>query len=150
MRASAQQPATQTALVETVGNTGFVQLHADSFKWLDPKQQVLVYWLTQASIAIDPIIYDQLSPFGIREKRLLEEIVARPAGVSPDVFEKIRSFALLFWANRGNHNENTTLKYLPTFTFDELHAAALKVQAAGGFKTPYADLPALPNAKELT
>ena len=43
------------------------------------RQQALAYWLTQASIAIDPIIYDQLSRFGLRQKRLLEEIVARPS-----------------------------------------------------------------------
>ena len=30
-------------------------------KSLSPTQQALAYWLTQASIAIDPIIYDQLS-----------------------------------------------------------------------------------------
>src|SRR5437763_363431 len=63
------------ALVDRVGSTGFVQLEAESFKQLTPKQQALVYWLTQASIAIDPIIYDQNSAFGLRQKRLLEEIV---------------------------------------------------------------------------
>ncbi len=48
-------------LVDRVGNTGFLQLHAESFSSLDPKQKELAYWLSQASIAIDPIIYDQLS-----------------------------------------------------------------------------------------
>ena len=57
---------------------------------------------------------------------------------------------MLFWANRGNHNENTTLKFLPAFTFQELRNAALRVQAAGGFKTPYGDLPALPAAAAVT
>jgi dipeptidyl-peptidase-3 len=147
--AQAQAPAA-SALVERVGDTAFIQLQADSFRQLDAKQQALAYWLTQASIAIDPIIYDQLSRFGIREKRLLEEIVARPAVVSPAAMTKIRTFALLFWANRGNHNENTTLKFLPAFTFDELRDAALAVQAAGGFKTPYGDLPALATAADVT
>ncbi len=113
----------------------------------------MAYWLAQASIAIDPIIYDQLSSYGLREKRLLEETLARPAGIDPAVFQKIRTFALLFWANRGNHQEHTTLKFLPTFTFDELKAATTTVQQAGGFTTPYADLPALATpdalAKEL-
>jgi dipeptidyl-peptidase-3 len=149
LRAQAQPPV-QAALVERVGDTAFIQLEADSFRQLDAKQQALAYWLTQASIAIDPIIYDQLSRFGLREKRLLEEIVARPAAVSPEAFAKIRTFALLFWANRGNHNEGTTLKFLPAFTFEELRDAALKVQAAGGFKTPYGDLPALPAGADVT
>jgi len=148
-RAQAPAPAA-TALVERVGDTAFIQIEAESFKQLDAKQQALAYWLTQASIAIDPIIYDQLSRFGLREKRLLEEIVARPAAVAPETFAKIRSYALLFWANRGNHNESTTLKFLPTFTLGELRDAALKVQAAGGFKTPYGDLPALTTMAAVT
>ena len=102
-----------TSIVERVGDTGFIQLRADSFRELDPRQQTLAYWLTQASIAIDPIIYDQLSQYGLRQKRVLEEIVARPAGIPPQTFAKIREFALLVWANRGNHNENTGQKFLP-------------------------------------
>src|SRR5437588_3705352 len=120
---------TVNPLVERVGDTGFIQLEADSFSRLDARQQALAYWLTQASIAIDPIIYDQLSQYGIREKRLLEGIVAieAPAG--------IRSFALLFWANRGNHNETTAQKFLPAFTFEELKIAAHTAFAHGAMRT---------------
>ena len=41
-------------LVDRVGNTGFVQIHAESFRDLTPKEKELAYWLTQAAIAIDP------------------------------------------------------------------------------------------------
>ena len=148
-------PAPTSPLVARVGDTGFIQLEAPSFSHLTPKQQALAYYLTQASIAIDPIIYDQLSRFGIREKRLLEGIVAYQrhatgsavyGGIAPDVFSKIEDYALLFWANRGNHNETTAQKFLPSFTADELMAAALKAQANGAFNAPYADLPALASA----
>ena len=70
-------------LVERVGDTAFIQLRAPSFQALSPRQQALAYWLTQASIAIDPIIYDQLSAYGLQQKRLLEEIMARPQGNRP-------------------------------------------------------------------
>jgi hypothetical protein len=50
-------------------------VRAPSFEALSPRQQALAYWLTQASIAIDPIIYDQLSAYGLPQKRLLEEIM---------------------------------------------------------------------------
>jgi dipeptidyl-peptidase-3 len=135
--------STDGPLVERVGDTGFLQLEADSFRQLDARQQALAYWLTQASIAIDPIIYDQLSLYGLREKRLLEEIVSHPDGISAAVFEKIRRYALLFWANRGNHNENTSRKFLPTFTADELRQAAMKARANGAFAAAYGDLPPL-------
>jgi dipeptidyl-peptidase-3 len=141
-------------IVERVGDTGFLQLQAESFNSLDARQQALAYWLTQASIAIDPIVYDQLSQYGIREKRLLEEIVGHSTGIPQATFDKIRQYALLFWANRGNHNENTSQKFLPAFTFEELHQAALKAQSNGAFTSAFADLPALttPDAlnRELT
>jgi dipeptidyl-peptidase-3 len=137
-----QSPSTNRIL-ERVGDTGFLALQAESFPQLDAQHKALAFWLTQASIAIDPIIYDQLSRFGLREKRLLEEVVARPSSADPETFKKIRDYALLFWASRGDHNENTGQKFLPAFTFDELQNAALKAQASGAFKTTYGDLPAL-------
>jgi len=142
LNAQNQSPATDR-VVERVGDTGFLELQADSFRQLDARHQALAYWLMQASIAIDPIIYDQLSRFGIREKRLLEGIVARPPGIDPQTFKKLRNYALLFWANRGNHNEKTGQKFLPAFTSEELQDAALKAQSGGAFRTAYADLPAL-------
>src|SRR5437660_8063200 len=144
-----QPPAGQSPLVERVGDTGFIQLRAESFERLDARQQALAYWLTEASIAIDPIIYDQLSQYAIREKRLLEEIMGHTAGIPADALGKIRQYALLFWANRGNHNENTSQKFLPAFTVDELKAAALKAQTNGAFKSAYADLAPLATADAL-
>src|SRR5215467_8811167 len=142
-------PAPTNPLVARVADTGFIQLEAPSFSQLTPKQKALAYDLTQASIAIDPIIYDQLSRFGIREKRLLEGIIAHDEGIDGAAFGKIKNYALLFWANRGNHNETTAQKFLPAFTADELTAAALKAHANGAFKTSYADLPPLTSADAL-
>lgn len=142
-------PKAQSALVDRVGNTGFIQVKAESFRSLDAKQQALAYWLSQAAIAIDPIIYDQLSAYAVREKRLLEEIVARPQGIDPRAMTQIASYAKLFWANRGNHNENTAQKFLPDFSFDELKQAALIARKNGAFKSAYADLPPLASEDAL-
>jgi dipeptidyl-peptidase-3 len=130
-------------LVERVGDTGFIQLQADSFGALTDREKALAYWLTQAAIAIDPIIYDQLSPYGLRQKRVLEEIAGHHDGIPPSTFAKIRAYALLFWANRGNHNETTGQKFVPDFSSGDLLQAALTAQQSGGFKSRYADLPAL-------
>ena len=143
-------PPSKSPLVARVGDTGFIQLEAPSFAQLTAKQKALAYDLTQASIAIDPIIYDQLSRFGIREKRLLEGIVSHDEGIDATALDKIKNYALLFWANRGNHNETTAQKFLPAFTAEQLTAAAVKARANGAFKTPYADLPALQTADALT
>src|SRR5262245_12654077 len=150
---SASGAAQQGPLVETVADTGFIQLQAPSFQQLTQNQKELAYWLTQASIAIDPVIYDQLSRHGLRQKRLLEGIMSRREAVPAEVYAKVREYALLFWANRGNHNETTAQKFLPSFTPGELQVAALQAQAAGAFAAPSADLPPIAGvdalAKEL-
>src|SRR3954454_18272194 len=90
------QQAPKSSLVERAGDTGFIQLQSASFAQLDAKQKALAYWLTQAAIAIDPIIYDQLSRFGLRQKRLVEGIVAHQAAVPAATMAKLRPYALLF------------------------------------------------------
>lgn len=143
------QTGAHNSLAERVGDTGFVRVEADSFNSLDAKQKELAYWLTQASIAIDPIIYDQFSRFGLRQKRLLEGIGAHPKGVDAGVQTKITDFAKLFWSNKGNHNELTSQKFLPGFTFEELKQAALISQKSGAFSSNSGDLPPLTTAAEL-
>ena len=133
---SAAALAQDRVLVDRVGSTGFLQLEAPSFEKLSPRQQALAYWLSQAAIAIDPIIYDQNSIWGLRQKRLLEAIM-RTAAPDTAVRGKITEFAKLFWANRGNHNDQTAQKFLPDFTFEQLQAAAKAALAARGFVNAY-------------
>jgi dipeptidyl-peptidase III len=150
--AAAEEPATPPAppaLLARVANTGFVKVEANSFTKLSLQQQTLAYWLGQAAIAIDPIIYDQLSAYGLREKRLLEEIVAHSAGLDSNPRNAITQYAELFWANRGNHDLETSLKFVPAFTYEQLKTAALTAQRAGAFKTACADLPPLASAAAL-
>ncbi|SPE38048.1 putative dipeptidyl-peptidase III [Candidatus Sulfopaludibacter sp. SbA3] len=126
--------ADDRVLVDRVGTTGFVQLQAESFKALSPQQQMLAYYLSQASIAADPINYDQNSRFGLRQKRLLETLMNLP----PDGRMQFAKFTKLFWANRGNHNEMTAQKFLPEFSYEAMKAAAAQALKAGLFQgTPY-------------
>jgi dipeptidyl-peptidase-3 len=136
-------------LVDRVGDTGFLQLKADSFAGLDSRQKELAYWLCQAAIAIDPIIYDQRSRYGLRQKRLLEELAAHPEGLDPQAQNKLLRFTKLFWANRGNHNEYTSRKFLPEFTFAELGQAAETAFRNGAFQTAGADLAPVATKAEL-
>ena len=148
-----QNPATDqkaaNALVDRVGATGFIQVQAPSFHTLDAKQKHLAYWLTEAAIAVDPIIYDQLSRFGVRQKRLLEGVVAHPQGIDAATMRSITAFAKLFWANRGNHNEMTAQKFLPEFTVEQLKGAARTAQQNGAFRQAYGDLRPLPTPQAL-
>ncbi len=122
---TAEEPQAQPpVLVERLGQTGFLQLHADSFRNLLFKEKVVAYWLCMAAIAIHPIVFDQNSAYGLREKRLLEQILKHSKGIDSDVLKKISDYTKLFWANRGNHNAFTSRKFMPEFTFEDLKAAA--------------------------
>jgi len=123
-KTAAAKPA--TSLVERIGSTAFIRVEAGSFNDLSPRQKELVWWLTRASIAVDPIIYDQSSRFGLRQKYLLEMIVAHPQGIDPAVYKKVLDYTKLFWANHGNHNNTTAQKFVPEFTFEELEQAATR------------------------
>lgn len=143
--ASPQQP--HSSLAERIGPTGFIQLEADSFKDLTPKQQALAYWLSQASIAIHPIIFDQKSRFGLQQKHILEQIVTHSQGINPEVLEKITAFTKEFWANRGNRNDTTAQKVIPSFTYEDLETAGLqaikngaKLGTAAKFRAELAEL----------
>jgi dipeptidyl-peptidase-3 len=112
------------SLVARVQDTGFIQLRGDSFNDLSPDQKMDAYWLSMAAIAVNPIAYDQNSVYGLREKHLLEAILTHARGIDPAVIKKITDYAMLFWGNQGNHNSNTSRKFLPDFTPAELRAAA--------------------------
>jgi dipeptidyl-peptidase-3 len=120
----AQETPSQSPLADRVGDTGFLQLHAESFKDVPPAQKIVAHWLSMAAIAINPIVYDQNSVYGLREKSLLEQILMHSQGISPEVMRKITDYTKLFWANRGNHNTFTSKKFLPEFAFKELQTAA--------------------------
>ncbi len=122
----AQENASTSPLVDRVGQTGFLQLRADSFNDLTPKQKALAFWLCMAAIAVNPIIYDQNSSYGLELKNLLEQILTHSRGIDPIVLTKITDYTKLFWANRGNHNSFTSQKFVPDFTPDELRSAALQ------------------------
>jgi dipeptidyl-peptidase-3 len=131
----AQEGAAPSPLVDRVGQTGFLQLEAESFKDLTPQQKALAFWLSMAAIAVNPIVYDQNSVYGLELKHLLEQIITHKRGVDPVVLKKITDYTKLYWANHGNHNTFTSQKFLPEFTPEELQAAAvqaLKNRAAIG------------------
>ena len=138
--------ADDRVLVDRVGSTGFVQLHAESFQKLSPRQQALTYWLAQASIAIDPINYDQNSRFGLRQKRLLEAIVRAWRRRST---RKIVAFTKLFWANRGNHNEHDRAEVPSRVHIRGIESRCCAALAKGAFASNPYGTPVIRNQADL-
>ena len=114
----------QSPLVRMIRDTGFVQVQAPGFNALTPDEKLDAYWLSMAAIAVNPIAYDQNSVYGLREKSLLEAILTHSKGIDPAILEKIKSYTMLFWGNQGNHNQFSSVKFLPDFTSTELRTAA--------------------------
>jgi hypothetical protein len=122
----------------------FIQLRAPSFQALTPRQQALAYWLTQASIAIDPIIYDQFSAYGLRQKRLLEEIMAHSQGNRPGGWPKNRRVCQTFLGQprQPQRPDLAEISCPASLSSNWKSARLMSAQHNGAFQTPYADLAA--------
>ena len=136
--ATAQATAERRYLLEQIGPVAVVQFYVDGFDKLTPNQRLLAYYLAEAGIAGDPIYYDQIAPYGLELKQLLEGIWTHSQDVAPAVLEKLRRYTKLFWVYHGNYDLDSSRKFLPEFTPAELRAAAqraLKNGANFGVKT---------------
>jgi len=128
---SAAKAAERRYLIESVGGVALVQFYVDGFDKLTEKQRLLAYYLAEAGIAGDPIYYDQISPYGLELKQLLEGIWTHPQGIAPAMMEKIRRYTKLVWVYHGNYDLDSSQKFLPEFTRAELHAAAQRALKNG-------------------
>lgn len=129
--ALAQPSSSSSALVERLGDRGFLQVESPSFAKLSLQQKQLAWHLTQAAIQLDPIFYDQMSTYGLPAKRLLGALVEKPERLPPVSRQAIVEYAILFLANTGNHNETTGEKFLPAVSFEDFAQAAEQARAQG-------------------
>ncbi len=136
--ASAAVDPERRYLIEQVGSVALIQVYADGFEKLTQKQRLLAYYLAEAGIAGDPIYYDEISPYGLELKQLLEGIWTHAQGIDAALLEKIRRYTKLVWVYHGNYDLDSTRKFLPEFTSAELRAAAQRALRNGanfGVKT---------------
>ncbi len=125
-------------LIEQAGSFAVTQVYADGFDRLTPRERLLAYHLAEAGIAGDPIYYDQVAPYGLELKQLLEGVWTHPAGIDAVALEKIRRYTKQVWIQHGNYNLDSARKFLPEFTSAELREAAHRARANGanfGVKT---------------
>jgi dipeptidyl-peptidase-3 len=113
-------------LIEQVGSFAVTQFYAVGFDRLSPSERLLAYHLAEAGIAGDPIYYDQIAPYGLQLKQLLEGIWTHPEGIDALALGKIRHYTKLVWIQHGNYNPDSSRKFLPEFTSAELRTAAYR------------------------
>ncbi len=128
-----KEPASETRkyLLEQVEDFAVIQLYADGFEQLTPKQKILAYYLSQAALAGRDIFYDQNHRYALEIRDLFEEIYIHREGINPDLFDEISTYLKLFWMNNGNYNDRSKQKFIPEFSFAELEEAAKIAQDNG-------------------
>jgi dipeptidyl-peptidase-3 len=122
-------------LLERVGEAAVVQLYADHFTELAPREKTLVYHLSQAALAGRDIYYDQRYAPSLDMRAVIEGVITHPAGVDPDTLARVHHYAKLFWLNSGPHNSQTARKFLLRCDPGEF-AAAVTAAARDGARLP--------------
>ena len=129
--APASDNSSPSSLVARVRDTGFIQITADAFNDLSSEQKLDAYWLSMAAIAINPIAYDQNSPYGLQEKRILEAILTHPNGVDPAGAAEDHQLHHAFLGQPRKSQRIYFAQILPDFTFAEFRGAAEQARQNG-------------------
>ncbi len=112
---------------EVVDDSAVVTLSADAFIDLEPSERVVAYHLSQAVIAVDPIIYAQRSRFGLTIKALAEELSLHRDAIEKPLRDKFDTFAFRVFVNKGIHDAYTQRKIAPPFSPEELRKAVVAI-----------------------
>jgi len=123
------------SLLERVDEAAVVQLYADGFAELAPRDKTLVYHLSRAAVAGRDIYYDQRYGPSLDMREMLEGILTHADGVDPDTLARVHHYTKLFWLNSGPHNSQTARKFLLRCE-PEAFAAAARSAAEAGARMP--------------
>ncbi len=122
-------------LLERVDDAAVVQLYADGFNELAPREKALIYHLSRAALAGRDIYYDQRYAAGLDMRRVVEAVLTHAENVAPDTLARVHHYAKLFWLNSGPHNGQTARKFLLRCE-PEAFAAAVCAAANDGARLP--------------
>jgi len=117
--------------LERVGPAQVVQLYADGFDQLSPKEKIFAYYLYLAAIAGRDIAIDQHHPNALEVRDLFEEVYKHSRGIDSTVLQNITTYLKLFWINNGFYDNLTSKKFVPGCTFEEFKTACEIAQQNG-------------------
>lgn len=135
--AAAPAPKTPQKVFERSrsGDHATAQLYATGFDSLSKNDQLIAWHLSMAAHAGEPIALDQAGWNNVAIQRVLETIYLfglerDPAQPKPGSFDaKFTDYLLRFYGHGGNHDANTSVKFVPAFGFEDLLAAAKRAWA---------------------
>lgn len=123
--------ATSSPLLEKIGSVAITRLDISGFEALELPHKIAVYHFAQAARAGDRITFDQWNRYHLGIVQLLEGIIEAQPRLPGDLFDRLQLYLKRLWLNRGNHDMDSTLKFLPDFTSDELRLAVRESVAKG-------------------
>src|SRR5581483_831774 len=118
-------------LLERVADAAVVQVYADGFADLSPRDKVLVWHLSQAAIAGRDIFFDQRYAHNLQMRDVLEAIVTHADDIDAATRDAIVRYTKLFWINTGPYNNLTARKFVLTCPPHAFRAAAHAAARAG-------------------
>ena len=118
-------------LLERVGPAAVVQLYADAFATLSPRDRQLAWHLYEAALCGRDIYYDQRYEHGLVMRDLLEVLFVHRSHVDPATAAAIDRYTKLFWLNSGTYDHITSRKFTLELTREQWLDALLAVQATG-------------------
>jgi dipeptidyl-peptidase-3 len=122
-------------LLERVDDAAVVQLYADGFNELAPRERTLVYHLSRAALAGRDIYYDQRYAPSLEMRDVLEAVLTHAENVDADTLARVHHYAKLFWLNSGPHNGQTARKFVLRCE-REAFEAAVRAAANDGARLP--------------
>jgi dipeptidyl-peptidase-3 len=109
--------------LERVGPAQVVQLYADGFDKLSPKEKIFAYYLNLAAIAGRDIAIDQHHVNASEVRDIFEQIYLHQNGIDSTVMSRITEYLKLFWINNGFYDNIISKKFVPRISFDEFKSA---------------------------
>ena len=99
-------------LLEQIDDAAVVQVYADGFTGLPLKDKILIWHLYRAALAGRDIYYDQRYRHSLAMRKILEDILRDPKGLTPAQLAEVRRYTKLFWLNSGPFNNLTARKFV--------------------------------------
>ena len=121
----------RTWLIERVGPAAVVQLYADAFATLSPRDKQLAWHLYEAALAGRDIYYDQRYEHALAMRDLVEALFVGRSSLDAGIAGAIERYAKLFWINSGPYEHITSRKFVLELTRELLLEAIRTVQASG-------------------
>lgn len=122
---------------EKFADIQMLRYKVDGFEQLDLKQQTLIYYLSEASLAGRDILFDQNGRYNLRIRRMLETVYTDYKGDrETEDFKNMVTYLKRVWFSNGIHHHYGCEKFEADFSQEFFRQALLSVDAS---KLPLAE-----------